>query len=295
MNVEAQAFLTKRLEELRGASTTAAQAVETYRVEHGLATGAKNTLLQEQITVLDAQLLEARAKLEALEYEYNVAEAARPEELSTVVNSQTIARLREVEAESSSKLAGIVSRFGPQAPQVSSFQTMLASVRAQIAAEAARALRSLKTDLEAARQSVAMLTGRVAESEISLHKMDFARAHLETLEAESRAALNLYSAFLNRAMETDANLLFPTSDVRVISRATIPPRPWFPQNRLMLPASAFIALVASSILGLLVESRRKGLRSSTEIEKIFRLPTLGAIPLRHPRANHYTATLSKTY
>ena len=282
INVDAQNFLVSRLRELKDSSASAAQAVENYRVEHGLEAGATNTLLQEQMTALSSQLLNERARLDALQSEYDSAKTRSPEELPAVINSATMTRLQEVQAVAASKYADMLSRFGPGAPQVRAYESVLNSVQAQIAAEAKRKFGSLKTDLEAATASVQALMNRASDLQARLSEMGIARAHLDTLSAESAAAHNLYSAFLNRAKETDANLLFPASDVRVISKATVPSRPWFLQNRLMLPAAAFASMLIGCTLGLLVESRRKGVVSTLEIERLFRLNTIGTLPLRDP-------------
>lgn len=282
INVDAQNFLISRLRELKSSSASAAEAVENYRVEHGLETGTTSTLLQEQMTVLNSQLLNERARLDALQSEYDSARTRSPEELPAVMTSATMTRLRENQALAASKYADILSRYGPLAPQLQAYQSMLASVQAQVAAEARRQFGSLKTDLAAAKASVQALMNRASDLQARLSEMGIARAHLDTLIAESTAAHNLYSAFLNRAKETDANLLFPTSDVRVISKATVPTRPWFPQNRLMLPVAAFASILMGCTFGLLVESRRKGMVSTLEIERLFRLNTIGTLPLRDP-------------
>jgi capsular exopolysaccharide synthesis family protein len=128
-----------------------------------------------------------------------------------------------------------------------------------------------------------MLTARVNGAEVQLVKGESALAHLETLQAQSTAAYSLYAAFLARAKETDASLLFPSTDVRVVSRATVPTRTSFPSNKATLTVSAVISLLLAGGLGFLVESRRKGLVSSNEVDAFFNLPTLGMIPTLEPR------------
>ena len=283
LNVEAQKFLSKRLADLQAESTAAAERVEDYRVHHGLSAGASNTLLQERMTALDSQLLNARARAEALQAQYDAAKATDPRQLSMVINSPTLAKLREAEVAASSKRAEVLSRFGPNAPQLKAFDSVLTSVRGEIDAEANRQVKALGTDLTAANANVAMVSGRLSEVHGQLGKMEVARARLDTLQAESKAALNLYSAFLNRSKETDANLLFPTTDVRVVSLASPPARASFPRNLYTLPAAALISLLLAMGCGLLVEARRKGLTSAQEIEAIFEVPALGLIPLRTAR------------
>lgn len=279
MNVDANTFLTKRLAELQTAATAAGQAVETYRRQNGLSAGATSTLQQEMITQLNRDLIEAQTRLGALQTQHDTMQGVNPESLSIVVNSPTMARLRDTEATASAKLADISSRYGMNSPQAESYVSVLANVRAQIAAEARRAVQSINSDLASAKANVQALTARAAAMKTQLDAMSGSRARLETLEAQSAAAHSLFSAFLNRSEGIDASLLFPSRDVRVISAAAVPTAPAFPQAIYTMPSAAVAAFLLAGLLGLLVESRRDGISSSSEIESLFGLPTLGIIPI----------------
>ena len=280
MNVDANQFLTKRLAELQTSATNSAQEIEQYRRDQGLTAGATSTLLQEQISHLERDLLDASARQSTLQAQYDAAKAQNPEQLSVVVNSVTMSRLREVEASTSSKVAEIQSRFGPRSPELVAYSKMLADIHTKISDESARAVQGLKIDLASANANVALLTERERSMKQRLEKMNGARAHLETLQAQSTAAYNLYTAFLNRSGETAASLLFPSTDVRVVSRASIPVWPTFPRNSLMIPAAAVVSLMVGCAVALLIESRKTGISSSTEVEALFQLTTLALIPFR---------------
>jgi succinoglycan biosynthesis transport protein ExoP len=280
MNVDANDFLTKRLAELQTSATNSAQEIEQYRREAGLTAGATSTLLQEQISHLERDLLDASARQSSLQAQYDAAKTQNPEQLSVVVNSQTMSRLRESEASISSKVTEIQSRFGPRSPEIVAYLKMLADIHTKISDEAARAVQGIKIDLASANANVALLTERERAMKQRLEKMNAARAHLETLQAQSTAAYNLYTAFLNRSGETAASLLFPSTDVRIVSRASIPVWPIFPRNIFMIPAAAIVSVAFACAVALLIESRKRGITSSTEIEALFQLTTLALIPFR---------------
>ena len=286
-NSGAEKFLTDRLEEIKDTSARAAQDVERYRNDHGLVAGATNTLVQEQATALSVQLLDARAKLGALQAEYTSAQSGDPEQLSSVVNSATMSRLRELEVTTSNKRAEFVARYGPDTPLLAPFDSSLSNTRTQIAAEARRRVHGLTTDLQAAKANVANLIARETDLRGQLDTMNIARSHLSTMETESASAATLYAAFLNRARETQANLSFPNTDVRILSKASVPTKPAFPNNLIMLPIAGFISVIFGSTLGFLKELRGKGLNSTAEVELLIRLPTLGMIPLRNTNDHNY--------
>jgi len=280
MNMEANQFLTKRLQGLQIAATSASDAVERYRQEHDLAAGASSTLVQEQISQLERELLDARAQEGALQTQYDNARQQNPETLSLVVRSETMAHLREMEAQASNKETEIQTRFGPKSPQLQAYVSMLNAIRAQIREEAGRVLQSIKNDLDAAKANVALLSRRELAIRQELADSGAARGHLEALEAQRLAALNLYNAFLNRSQETDASLLFPSIDVRIVSRATPAVHPSFPRNIVMLPAALIGSLAVGCLCGLLAETRRKTVMSTNEIEALFHMPTLGVLPAK---------------
>jgi capsular exopolysaccharide synthesis family protein len=163
---------------------------------------------------------------------------------------------------------------------------VLADVRAKIAAEANRTLQATKNDLISADANVVALTVRADKMKAELDTMNGSRAALETLEAQSAAARSIYSAFLNRSEGIDASLLFPSKDVRLISAAAAPTSPAFPQTIYVVPGAAIAALILAGLIGLLAESRHKGVGSSSEIEALFGLPTLGIIPKFQPKLSN---------
>jgi capsular exopolysaccharide synthesis family protein len=283
MNKEANLFLTKRLQELQIAATGASDAVERYRQEHNLATGASNTLVREQISQLEHELMDARAREGILQTQYDNARLENPQNLSLAVRSETMAHLREQEAQIGNKETEIKARFGPNSPQLQAYSSMLNTIHVQISQEADRVLLSIKNDLAAAKANVALVSDRELAIRQELTDSDAARGHLEVLEAQRLAALNLYNAFLNRSKETDASLLFPNVDVRTVSRATPAVHPSFPRNSIMLPAALVGSLAIGCLCGLLAEARRKTVMSTKELEALFQIPALGVLPAKETK------------
>jgi polysaccharide biosynthesis transport protein len=283
LNTEEQTFLTQRLSELRAVVTRSAEAAESFRIKNGLISNGPNTLLQGQVSALELRVGDVDALVTTLQSRYDRARNANPEQLPEVLNSPTLERLREIEANAAVRRADILSRFGPRAPQLISFDRVLDEARHEIEAEAQRQRSSLGLELVAAKATAVALSARLSELRETLGKSEVARAGLLALDAESKAAESLYSAFLNRSMETKADLFFPSSDVRIVSRSSPPTRPSFPTNFYTMPAAALIALGCGVGCGLLVESRRKGLVSAEQACTTLQRPVLGIVPLRKGR------------
>jgi polysaccharide biosynthesis transport protein len=283
---EAHRFIEKQLGELREAANNAAQAVEDYRNQNGLIAGEKNTLLQEELTAASNQLLDARGKLATLNTQWQAIKTGNPENVAAVLANPTIVKLREQESTLSMQWANMTRRYGNDSAFLGPLKAQLGAVRASIAAEARREIPSLQYAVSAQQANVDALVARLSDLIGRVRKMELARAHLATLSDESRAAHDIYVNFLSRAKETDRDVQWtatPAANVRVISQAADPIRPWFPNNRVMLPAALILSFGAACGTALLAEGRNKGVLSMRQIEALFGVAPLGLIPLRTER------------
>jgi polysaccharide biosynthesis transport protein len=283
---EAHRFIEKQLGELREAANNAAQAVEDYRNQNGLIAGEKNTLLQEELTAASNQLLDARGKLATLNTQWQAIKTGDPENVAAVLSNPTIVKLREQESTLTMQLANMSRRYGNDSSFLGPLKAQLSAVRASIAAEARRQVPSLQYAVNAQQANVDALVARLSDLIGRVRRMELARAHLATLMDESRAAHDIYVNFLSRAKETDRDVQWtatPAANVRVISQAADPIRPWFPNNRVMLPAALVLSFGAACGTALLTERRNKGVLSMREIEALFGVAPLGLIPLRTER------------
>jgi polysaccharide biosynthesis transport protein len=280
LSARAHQFVTQRLDELRHSAAIASQTVEKFRSEYGLMSGKDSTILQEQVTAVSLQLLAAKAKVAAAEGEYKATRLADPEQLSKVLTSEAMARLRDQEAAVASKRSALMTSYGENHPAIGALTAQLAGLRGQLGAEAQRSKRSLPAELTGATNTVAILAAQLSGLKDDMTKTDASRARLVTLEDEARTQRELYMAFLQRSKETDEGLQFPATSVRVAAHALIPMKASFPNNILMLPGALFISFILSSGFGLWLEARRKGVVTRSEVESLISIPSLGMLPIQ---------------
>jgi succinoglycan biosynthesis transport protein ExoP len=282
MNKAAHDFVEQRVQELKNSATSAADAVVKFRVAHGLTVTSSrdnSTIIQEQATTVNTQLQEAKNRLATAQAQYDGDRKADPEALAASLGSQTISRLREQEAQALADRARFSATYGDNSPVVAPYNIRVASIRAQIHAEAVRVVQSLPNQIRSAQEATTALTQRLNDLKSQLADLDGARAELALLEVESAAQNNIYREFLERSKQTDTAVLFPATPVRVISRAVAPIRPAFPDNKLMIPAAGILSFVLSAGFAMLLE-RRKGLVSTGDVETMLGIPALGMLPVR---------------
>jgi succinoglycan biosynthesis transport protein ExoP len=285
MNTVAHDFVEQRMQELKNAVTSAADAAVKFRIGHGLtvtSSDENSTIVQEQASAVNTQLQSAKDRLASAQAQYNQDRKADPETLASTLGSQTISGLREQESQALSDRTKYAATYGANSPMVVPYNIRVASIRAQIHAEAVRAVQALPGEIRSAQGVVTALTQRLNELQSQLADLDRARAELAMLEVESAAQNNIYREFLERSKQTDTAVLFPATPVRVISQAVAPSRPVFPDNNLMIPATGILSFILSAGLALLLE-RRKGFVSTGDVETMLGIPALGMLPFRTPK------------
>jgi uncharacterized protein involved in exopolysaccharide biosynthesis len=136
--------------------------------------------------------------------------------------------------------------------------------RVLVASDKVRALESQLHDLVG--QSIAMGRGQVA---------------LRAAEREAQASTELYETLLMRSKET-AQTGLEQPDAKIITHASVPHRPSFP-NRLLLLGVALMGSIAlsGSLVGV-AESMEKGYRSHERLGRD--LPVLGETPWLNKKA-----------
>ena len=289
---EAHQFLFSKVVELRRDADAKAAALEQYRIENGLTAAMTSTLVQEQVSGLSSVLQSARAHLADLEARANQASKSQPTELASVLNNLTINKLREQEASYAAERDRLAASYGPNSRVLSRVEAQLSAVRGQITAEAQRSVRSLPNEVAAARSNVGSLLQRLSELKAQASRMDEARAHLATLEADSQSAHRVLDSFLERMRMIDASMAYGATDVRVISHASPPLDAAFPNTTVMLPAAFILALLTSGATAYLT-TRPQGLLGTSHVETFFpNTPMLGMIPTRTPRlVDHFETAI----
>ena len=194
---QATQWLTSRLAELEPQVQAAETAVEQYKATHGLLASVNSSLTQEEISGINTQL--AQAKADEAEKDARVrtaqqqaAAGATGEDLSGPLNSPTMMQLRSQEAEASSKVADLETKYGPRHPAVQQAQRQLADTNAQISQEVGRQVSNLKAEEDVARQRVASLEGSLAGAKGTLVGNNAAGVELDNLQRKSDAVSSLY-------------------------------------------------------------------------------------------------------
>jgi capsular exopolysaccharide synthesis family protein len=275
---QVHSYTGAHLIELGKDASAKAQIVAKFKNDHNIITGREAPLIQEQITQVSTDLINAKAQLAALRGRYETARSSDPESLAAVLGSQTINKLREQEAQIGAQRAGLASNYVANNPTLGRLNAQYNDIERKIRQEAQRMVASLKSDIQSQEASVQSLTARLAELHQQIGTTNDAMAMLIPLQRAADAAADMYDTYARTLRQTDASMLIPATTVRVAARSEVPIYASFPNNKIMLPAATLIAFGIAGMIGWLRETGRKGLVSMNEVEAVLELPTLGMLP-----------------
>ncbi len=281
----ASAFLTERVGGLRQTVIEAERKLEQFRRDNGLVETGGATLLLQQITHLNEQLITAETARAEAEARYSQVRALGDdakglESLDAVLRSNVIGSLRNQESELRRRIAELQQQFQPLYPPLVQARDQLADVQRLIGAEVDRIAQSLRAEVQIARVREANLATAIQRVQDRLESQTDAEVTLRSIESEVEASRDLYELILNRLKETDVQDESANApEARIISRAVTPQTAVAPRRGIAVLASVLGAMVVGCFLVLVIEFAIRGFKTTQQLELATGLPVLAQIPL----------------
>ena len=282
-NQGANDIMEQRIDQVRSDLANIEQQMRDLRSKSDLVelrTGSVGQQQVEELTTAAAKATLDRSQLE-VSYERAVAAAKQgsSDALATVLNSPTISRLRDQEAEASQRMAELSSRYGANYPGVRSGVAELASVHRQLSDEAARIVASLGDELRVARAQEADVLKQLDLARHAGVQSENARAQLEQLQQEATTRRSLYQTLLEREQQTVGQpAASETPDVRILSPAVPPSSPSGPNMKI----AGIMGGAGGALLGCLLALTRigsvRGFENAEEVTSATGLVVLGMFP-----------------
>lgn len=312
----ANGLLDEQIAPLKDRVQKAENAVERYRQRSGLvathAGGASRLGPEAGITVADQQLNEVDTQLTlasddvaqkqaSLRSLQSALRSGGIDAIPQVVTSPLIQALRQQEAELSSKEASLGETTLGDNPEMMAAQAGSTRIRERISAEIGKIAASLNSELAAAEARRATLQQRLSELQGEVATQSEANVNLVQLESEAQAARTVYQDYLSRFEQTSTQQALQEPEAELVSPAQTPTGKSGPALGQLLALIIIGAGMAASILALVVERGRSGLRNADQVQAKTGLYTLGFVPgnkggLRHVfgsnRPTVYTAAIS---
>lgn len=281
-------WLDVRLESLRKQLKESEDAVQRYRDKNNYTLGARAEITAQQLSELNTQLVlaktklaEAKARLDQLKGAKGNFEAA--EVSSEVLRSRLIQDLKVQESIILRKKADLQSRYGEKHPRIINIEQEIFDLRQKIDSEIERIARGIKSEMEIARARVYSLETSLEGLEESRHEQNESTKELKELEREVDSNRVIFDTFLRTYKRSHDKEKLQQSQARVISYATVPTRPSYPNKPLFMALTAVASFFLSIIIILFLEKLDNAFKTSLQLEKETGYPCYAVVPIAKGR------------
>lgn len=279
----ARSWLATRTAALESDVRTREAQVEAYRSRTGLLRGASAPRLSdEEASALAGQLVQARAERAAAQARLTQIEkllrSGTPSAAGDVLDSPLVRSLREQQAAVRQQIAEIGEHYGPMHPRMVNAQAQLADADQAIAGEVAKVVSTLRNDLAVARAREGTIEASLDSLKARVGTRSASEVQLQALEREADTSRKLLETFLARTKEATAQSTHAVADARMISRATPPLAPSFPDARLLEIIAAVAALLVGVMLAFLREGMDRTLHTRDALARLLGTSVLAALP-----------------
>ncbi len=276
-------WLDTRLAELRDQVRIADEQVEQYRSENSLIAGSRDDVTAQQLSELNSRLVLAKAQLSEAQAGLTEIEKWRKapdvmEASPAMLNSRVMQDLKINEAVLQRSLSDLGSRYGAKHPAIIKARAELADVRARIAEETLTIAQGMKNEASLAAAQVASLEKQLSATETVRYGENKAGVDLRALMQEAESSRAILESFLESYKKTEQQELLHEADVRVLSYATLPNAPAFPNKPLFMSLALTGSLFFGVGLALLREKLDGTVHNGAMLESLCGYPAYGIVP-----------------
>lgn len=248
-------LLEPEIAKLREDVRAAEQAVEEYRSGAGLFIGTNNTtLVQQQLAELSTQLSTAEAQKAETQAKAGLVRGllrngGSLDTASDVLNSQLIQRLRERQVTLKAQLAELSTSLLGNHPRIKALRSQMSDLNTQIRVEAGKILKSLENDVRVAATRVDSLNARLAELKAESAGASEKGVRLKALQRDAEVKSKQLAGLLERYRQAEAGRTARSLpvDARMISRASVPLKAYFPNvmsTTIVVTLAGFLIMIA---------------------------------------------------
>jgi uncharacterized protein involved in exopolysaccharide biosynthesis len=234
---DASAWLTQKIEELRGKVAEADAKVEAFRAASGLFAGPNGvTVPAQQLADLNTQLAAARAAeadAAARAQTLNaMARQGRLDEIPEAARDDSLRRYLEQRVSLKAQIALESRTLLPQHPRMKELNAELAELEGQIRVAAAKAAIALQDQARMAQAQVDNLAAAIAKQSQTVAAGDVDDVRLRALDLDAKTTRDQLESYLEKnreAIAREAATAVP-ADARIIAGAVEPRAPTFPKK-----------------------------------------------------------------
>jgi capsular exopolysaccharide synthesis family protein len=278
----ASAWLSDRLTGLREQLRESEEAVAAFRAQHGLVQSGNVTLNQQQVSELNAKLIDARAELAQKSARVSLlnaflAKGANLQTMPDIADAGDLPSLRLRANTLSAEEADLLARYGEAHPRVINIQAQRRDIDRAIEVETQRLTARIKNEYQLAQARVTSLEKSLQQATGQTNLDDATAIRLRELERTAAVNKSLFEDYLKQAKLTHEQSTYEPQDVRVITPALVPGGPSYPNTNRFILLSLFVGLLTGVGGALAKEKLDAGFSTPKQVEDLLGLPLLASV------------------
>ena len=276
----AQLFLLRQIDQAKINLEKAEEAMNRFAKKAGIVSmeGKLNSVFLE-LEEMNAAMAAAETELIAKEAAYQQALADGASNLPQVLASPMIADLKTEYARLQSEYEQLSVTFHDGYPAVQSIKARLQSVTARIAAEEQKIFQGLKTEYLTVKTKVARLKTRVETQKQRALDLNERTTQFKIVAREVETNKSIYESLLERSREIESMVGVSSSNINIVSPASISILPSRPDVKLNLLLAIAVGVLGGIGLAFFLEYFTDTVTNPDEISDRFQIPILGIVPL----------------
>lgn len=275
----ASAWLTRQLDDLRKRLQKSEDQLQQYSRDSGLLfTSDKESVAEDRLKQLQAEVSKAEADRVLRQSAYEVATVNRPESVPEVIDDERLSDQQAKISEMRRQLAELSSTLTPAHYKVKRIQAQIDQMEVTLQNDRDAIMKRIKADYSAARIRERLLTSSYeAQSRVVSEQLN-RQSSYNIFKQEVDTNRHLYDALLQKLKEFSIGSALKASNVRVVDPAVPPKKPYKPN----LFRNLGMGLVSGMLLGVAFVLARdhidRSLKGPGEASYHLKIPELGVIP-----------------
>jgi succinoglycan biosynthesis transport protein ExoP len=278
----ASQWLETRAQELRKEVQTTEDKIADYKARSGLFQGVQAGLDTEQISRMTTDLVTAQNDLAQAEARLDAARGKQGASAQASV-APNVVQFRVQMDTLNAQLQSLLSRLGPNHPDVVSLRNQIRELDRALGSEIARTVTAADAEVRADKAKVASLEANLKVAQAQVDKNNQAMIPLNAMQRDADAARTLLQAVLTRVQQTAQQSAIEKPDARVISEALPPAEPSFPKMKILIPAAAAFGIAFGLLVVYLLEIADSTFRSGDDVRAVLGLPCFALVPAVRPK------------
>lgn len=275
----ARTFLDKRVSEAEAELRKSEAAYQQYAASHKIISLSEDSNITVERTVeLNRQLVQAQDDLRRAEALYQQSQQVTPDELPPVLNDVTVQTVTKELSKQEQELANLSARYQPGYPAVRQVQEQVEQLKKQLAEAKKKIVKNIATQFQIAKQRESKLAAELSRSKGEAIQQNRESIELNMLKSKLDTDRKIYDDLLQQLRRAGVESEFQPTNIRVVQSAEVPLSPVRPRKVLNLGLAVMAGLALGVGLAFFREYLDNTIRTAEDVEKIVKLPPLGAIP-----------------